>query len=74
MPSTEQEALAYIEANKTVLLAELAEHEIKTIYADDITRINVMKDGKRLLKFINRFEGDKKLLDIYKDMVDLKLF
>ncbi|MCL2224545.1 MAG: hypothetical protein FWB96_06220 [Defluviitaleaceae bacterium] len=74
MFANEQEALSYIDDNKPALLAELQEEQIKTIYTNENTRINVMRNGKRLLKFINRFEGDKHLCDIYKDMIDLKLF
>jgi len=73
MFSSEAEALTYIDENKPALLAELQDEQIQTIYANGNTRINVMRDGKRLLKFINRFEGDKNLLDVYKDMIDLKL-
>jgi len=74
MFSNEAEALEYINANKDKILSELQEQQIKIIYTNENTRINVMRNGKRLLKFINRFEGDKSLLDVYKDMVDLKLF
>ena len=73
MFKTENEALTYIQTNKDALLAKMDEGQIKTIYTNGNTRINVMKDGKRLLKVINRFDGDKKLIDIYKDMIDLKL-
>ena len=72
MFANETEALTYIDANKPALLAELQDKEIKAIYTDGNTRINVMRDGKRLLKFINRFTGDKKLSDIYRDMAGLK--
>ena len=74
MFASEAEALTYINDNKDKLLDELQDEQIKTIYTNGNTRINVMRNGKRLLKFINRFEGDKSLLDVYKNMVDLKLF
>ena len=70
----EQGALQYIEANEKELYEELGEEEIKTIYNNGNVKINVRKDGKRLIKVIHRFEGDKKLLDVYKEMVNLKLF
>ena len=72
--TSEQGALQYIEANEKELYEELEEQEIKTIYDNGNVKINVRKDGKRLIKVIHRFEGDKKLLDVYKEMVNLKLF
>ena len=60
MFSNEAEALTYIDDNKINLLAELEEQQIKTIYANDNTRINAMRNGKRLLKIINRFEDEKR--------------
>ena len=71
--SSEAEALHYIEENKNNILTELQDEQIKTIYTGENMRINIMKDGKRLLKFINRFEDNKKLADICKDIADLKL-
>ena len=62
MFSNEAEALTYIEENKGKILAELQEEQIKTIYTNENTRINVVRNGKRLLKIINRFEGEKKKL------------
>jgi len=73
MFSNEQEVLSYIVANKPALLAELEEEQIKTIYVNGNMRINIMRYGKHLLKFINRFEGDKKLVDICKDIIELNL-
>ncbi len=74
MFSSEQEALKYINQNKVLLLSQLEELEIKTMYTNEHTQISVLKDGKRLLKFINRFAEEKKLVDIYLEMIDLKLF
>ena len=70
----EQDVLQYIEDNKQNLLDELEEQEIRNIYHNDNTRINIMKDGKRLIKGINRYEGNKKISDVFKDIADLKLF
>jgi len=70
--SSEAEALIYIDTSKHNILAELQDEQIKTIYTSENIRINVMRNGKRLLKFINRFEGDKKLVDICRDMARLK--
>jgi len=69
----EQNALQYIEANEQNLLDEMLQDEIKTIYTNGNTRINIAKDGKRLLRVTIRFQGDKKISEIYKDMVDLRL-
>ena len=74
MFSNEQDALSYIDENKPALLAELDEQQIKTIYTNENTRINIMRNGKRILKIINRFEGEKNLLDVYKEIIDSKLF
>ena len=74
MFSNEQEALTYIDENKAILLDELGEKQIKTIYTNENTQINIMRNGKRLLRFINRFEGNKNLLDVYKDIINLKSF
>ena len=71
--TNEQEALQYIEDNEQSLLDELTQEEVKAIFTNDSTRINIMKDGKRLLRVTIRFQGDKKISDIYRDMVDLKL-
>jgi len=73
MFSSEIEAIIYINENKNTLLSELQERQVKKIYENENTRINVMKEGKRLIKFINRYEGENNLLDIYKDIIDLKL-
>jgi len=62
MLSSEQEALLYIDDNKPALLDELEGEQIKTIYTNVNTRINIMRNGKRLLKFIIRLEGKKKKL------------
>ena len=74
MFASEAEALTYIDDNKQNILDELQDEQIKTIYTNENTRINVMRNGKRLLKFINRFEGEKKLADICRDMANLKAF
>ena len=71
--SSELEALQYIEANEKRLLGELSQEEIKTVYSNQNTRINIMRDGKRLLRIIARFQGDKKISDIHKDMAELGL-
>ena len=69
----EQKALQYINANEQQLFDGLLQDEIKTIYTNVNTRINIVKDGKRLLRVTVRFQGDKKISEIYKDMVDLRL-
>ena len=69
----EQGALQYIRDNEQRLYDELAQEEIKTMYTNDNTRINIMKDGKRLLRVTIRFQGEKKISEIHKDMVDLRL-
>ena len=69
----EKDTLQYIKDNEQKLYDELAQEEIKTMYTNDNTRINIVKDGKRLLRVTIRFQGDKKISDIYKDMVDLRL-
>jgi len=62
MFSNEAEALTYIDENKPALLAELQDEQMQTIYVNGNTRINVMRNGKRLLKIINRLESRKKKL------------
>jgi len=69
----EQNAIQYINANEQNLLDEMAQDEIKTIYTNTNTRINIVKDGKRLLRVTIRFQGDKKISEIYKDVIDLRL-
>jgi hypothetical protein len=64
MFSNEAEALTYINDNKPALLAELEEEQIQTIYTNGNIRINIMRNGKSLLKCINRFDSDKKLADL----------
>ena len=70
MFSSEEEALDYINANKDSILTKLQNNEVKNIYANENTRINVMRNGKRLLKFINRFEGEKTIHEVFKDIAD----
>ena len=70
---SEQETLQYIEDNEQSLLIELLEQGKRTLYDNGNTKINVKNDGKRLIKIIYRFEGDKNISDIYRDMVDLRL-
>ena len=64
MFSNEQEALTYIDSNKQNILDDLDEKQIKTIYVNNNTRINVMSSSKSLLKCINRFNTDKKWVDL----------
>ena len=64
MFSNEAEALTYIDENKPALLAELQDEQIQTIYANENTRINVLRSGKCLLKCISRFDTNKKLADL----------
>ena len=69
----ERDALQYIETNEKKLFSELEEQEKINIYDNGNVKINVKNDGKRLIKIIYRFEGDKTISDIYKDMLDLRL-
>ena len=71
--TNERDALQYIEDNEQSLFDELTQEEIKTIFTNDNTRINIIRDGKRLLRVTIRFQGSKKISEIYKDMVDLQL-
>ena len=71
MFSSEAEALTYIQTNENAILADMGEREIKTIYTNEDTRINVMRDGKRLLRVINRYEGSKTLHEVFKGVADL---
>ena len=71
--TSEQEALQYIDDNKNRFLAELEEQEIKAIYTNGNTHIKITKNGKRLVKLISRFDSNKRLLDICKDIKKLKL-
>jgi len=72
MFQTEQQALDYIDENTQTLLDGLQDGEIKTICTVENTRINIMRDKKQLLKVINRYTGEKKLLDICREIIDLK--
>ena len=71
--TSEVEAIDYIKSNEQYIFGELSQDEIKTIYTNENTRITAMKDGKRLLMVTIRFQGDKYISSIYKDMADLKL-
>jgi len=57
----EVEALNYIDTNKGIIIDELQEQQIKTIYTNENTRINIMRNGNQLLKVINRFDDDKNI-------------
>jgi len=68
----EQDAIKYINANEKFLLSQLEDMEIKTIYKSDSIKINVMREGKKLIKFFNRY-GNKEITDIFKEIINLKL-
>ena len=67
------DVLEYIQANESGILGELQDKQIKNIWMGASAGVNVMRDGKRLLRVIVRFEGDKKISEFSKDMRDLGL-
>ena len=71
--ASEQQALDYIKANEHRLFDELEQLEIRSVFNIGNTRINIMKEGKRLIRVINRYDGDKKIHDVFKDIIDLGL-
>ncbi len=72
MFDNEQDAIKYINKNEKFLLSQLENMEIKTIYKSDDIKINVMREGKKIIKFFNKY-GNKEIIDIFKEMIDLKL-
>jgi len=72
MFENEQDAIKYINENEHFLLSQLEDMEIKTIYISYDIKINVMREGKKLIKFFNKY-GNKEIIDIFKEMIDLKL-
>lgn len=69
----EQDAIMYITTNEELLINELEEFEVKTIFQTDKTKIKVMKEGKTLLQ-IRNYYGKREIADIFKEMMDCKLF
>jgi len=63
----------YITTNEELLINELEEFEVKTIFQTDKTKIKVMKEGKTLLQ-IRNYYGKREIADIFKEMMDCKLF
>ena len=72
MFDNEQDAIKYINKNEKFLLSQLENMEIKTIYKSDDIKINVMREGKKIIKFFNKYRN-KEIIDIFKEMIDLKL-
>lgn len=72
MFENEQDAIKYINKNEKFLLSQLEDMEIKTIYISYDIKINVIRDGKKLIKFFNKY-GNREITDIFKEMIDLKL-
>jgi len=59
MLADELEALQYIETNEQKLLNKLTQEEIKTVHSNENTRINIMRDGERLLRITARFLNEE---------------
>ena len=55
MFDNEQDAIKYINKNEKFLLSQLENMEIKTIYKSDDIKINVMREGKNIIKFFNKY-------------------
>ena len=73
MLNSEREALMYISANRKFLLSQLDDFEVKTLYQTEAVKIKVMKEGKNLIQVKNHY-GNKQLAEIFKGMIDCKLF
>ena len=73
MLNSKHEALVYIATNEEFLLTQMDDYEVKTVYQTDNTKIKVMKDGNSLLQITNHY-GNKEIAEIFKEMIDCKLF
>jgi len=73
MLNSKHEALVYIATNEEFLLTQMDDYEVKTVYQTDNTKIKVMKDGNSLLQITNHY-GNKEITEIFKEMIDCKLF
>ncbi|MCL2456743.1 MAG: hypothetical protein FWD19_04260 [Defluviitaleaceae bacterium] len=73
MLNSERETLMYISTNRKFLLSQLDEMEVKTLCQTEAVKIKVMKEGKNLIHVKNHY-GNKPLTEIFKSMIDCKLF
>lgn len=69
---SEYETFKYIMENQDFLLSQMNNMEVKTLYQSDKSKINVIKNGNKLIKYGSYF-GKKDITQIFKEMIELRL-